>query len=85
MFSFGCRSDRYILSQLGFFSNRWLLGAIGISALMQIAAVTLPFLKPVFKVEADVFSWEWLMIAALALMPVTFIEVAKLIHARRSK
>jgi Ca2+-transporting ATPase len=82
MFSFGCRSDRYILGQLGFFSNRWLLGAIAVSALMQIAAVTLPFLKPVFKVEADVFSWEWLMIALLALMPVTFIEVAKLVHAR---
>ena len=35
MFSFGCRSDRYTLPQLGFFSNPWLLGAIGVSALLQ--------------------------------------------------
>ncbi len=82
MFSFGCRSDRYILGQLGFLSNRWLLGAIGASALMQIAAITLPFLKRVFKVESGIFTWEWLMIAGLALMPVTFIEVAKLIHLK---
>jgi Ca2+-transporting ATPase len=83
MFSFGCRSERYVLAQLGFFSNRWLLGAIATSALMQVAAVTIPVLKPVFRVQAEVFSWEWLMIAALALMPVTFIEVAKLIRIKR--
>jgi Ca2+-transporting ATPase len=83
MFSFGCRSFRYTLPQLGPFSNRWLIGAIAASALLQIAVITLPFLAPVFKVDTDDFTWQWGMIAALALAPVTVIEVAKLLRARR--
>jgi Ca2+-transporting ATPase len=83
MFSFGCRSARYTLPQLGMFSNRWLLGAIGVSALLQLAAVTLPFFKPLFKVDTTDFTWQWPMIAALALAPVTVVEVAKLMNARR--
>jgi Ca2+-transporting ATPase len=81
-FSFGCRSFRYTLPQLGAFSNPWLLGAIGVSTLLQLAVMTLPFLQPLFKVETIGLTWEWLMIAALALTPVTFIEIAKLMRAR---
>jgi Ca2+-transporting ATPase len=84
-FSFGCRSFRYTLPQLGVLSNSWLLGAIGVSASLQLAVATLPFLKPLFKVDTAGFTWEWLMIAALALTPVTFLEVAKLKRVRRQK
>ncbi len=87
MFSFGCRSQRFTLPQLGLMTNRWLLGAIVISALMQIAAVTLPFLKPLFKVEEAGLGWEWLMITVLALAPASVIEITKLAQAsiRRGK
>jgi Ca2+-transporting ATPase len=81
-FSFGCRSFRYTLPQLGLCSNRWLLGAIGASALLQLAAVTLPFLRPLFKVETIGFTWEWAMFAVLALAPVTVVETTKLLSAR---
>ena len=84
-FSLGCRSFRYTLPQLGALSNRWLLGAIGVSACLQLGAVTLPFLQPVFKVDAAGFTWEWLMIAALALTPVTVIELVKLVNARQQR
>ena len=83
MFSFGCRSFRYTLPQLGVLSNPWLLGAIAVSASLQLAAVTLPFLKPLFKVETIGFNWEWVMIVALASVPVSVIEIAKLLRARR--
>ena len=81
LFSFGCRSERYTLPQLGLLSNPWLLGAIAASVLFQLAAVTLPFLKPLFKVDTDGFTWQWLMIITLALIPVTFVEVVKLMIA----
>jgi Ca2+-transporting ATPase len=83
MFSFGCRSFRYTLPQLGLFSNRWLLGAVAVSAALQLAAVGLPFLKNLFKVETSGFGWEWIMIVVLACAPVTVIELAKLWRARR--
>jgi P-type Ca2+ transporter type 2C len=80
LFSFGCRSQRYTMPELGPFSNPWLIAAIAASLFLQTAAVTLPFAQPLFK-AADLSSWQWLLIAALALMPVSFIEVAKLVRA----
>jgi Ca2+-transporting ATPase len=81
-FSFGCRSERYTLPRLGFLSNPWLVSAIGVSAVMQLAVVTVPFLQPLFKVAPVAFAWEWLMIFVLALTPVTLVEVTKLVQAR---
>ncbi|MGB7160127.1 MAG: cation-translocating P-type ATPase [Tepidisphaeraceae bacterium] len=82
MFSFGCRSERYTLPQLGLFSNPWLLGAIVLSALLQLAVVTVPILQPLFKVVPIAFAWEWLLIVALSLTPVTFVEMAKHVRER---
>lgn len=50
VFAFACRSERYTLIQLGFLSNRWLVGAIAISALLQLLVLTVPFVQPLFKV-----------------------------------
>ncbi len=81
VFAFACRSHRYTLPQLGAFTNRWLLLAILTSTLLQTAVVLVPFLQPLFKTVPAFSAWEWAMIALLALTPVTFVEVAKLIHA----
>jgi Ca2+-transporting ATPase len=81
-FAFACRSARYTLPQLGAFSNPWLLGAISLSALLQLTVATVPFLQPLFKVVPLGSTWEWLMIAGLALTPVTVVEVTKIIRAR---
>lgn len=88
LFSFGCRSQRYTMPQLGFFSNRWLLSAIAASVLLQLAVVTTPLLRTLFKAE-PVPAQDWLLIASLALIPVTIIEVSKLargwLRASRSR
>jgi Ca2+-transporting ATPase len=81
MFSFGCRSFRYTLPQLGLFTNRWLVAAIALSATLQLLVVTVPFLQPFFKVVPVAFAWEWGLIALLALAPVTVVEVTKLVRA----
>ena len=84
-FSFGCRSERYTMPELGFFSNPWLIVAIAVSALCQLAVLGVPFLQPFFKVTPLPFAWQWLLTGALALVPVTVIEMLKLVRARRRR
>ena len=82
LFAFACRSERYTLPQLGPLSNLWLVGAIAVSALMQLAVVTIPLLQPLFKVVPVASAWQWLMIAVLAMTPVALVEATKLVRAR---
>jgi Ca2+-transporting ATPase len=79
LFSFGCRSQKYTMPQLGFFTNRWLIAAIAVSFLLQLTVLITPWLRPLFKVEPGLGSY-WLVIALLALLPVTFVEVEKIIR-----
>jgi Ca2+-transporting ATPase len=87
-FAFACRSFQRTLPELGPFSNPYLFGAIAISGLLQMAIVTVPLAQPVFDVTSHPAS-EWVLVFALALAPVTVLEVAKLIRAavtaRRSR
>jgi Ca2+-transporting ATPase len=81
--SFGFRSPRRTLPELGAFSNPYLLGAIGLSALVQLGAITLPFASVVFDVAAVPLRY-WALVLLLALGPVTVVEAAKLVAMRRN-
>ncbi|HOO16498.1 MAG TPA: cation transporting ATPase C-terminal domain-containing protein, partial [Phycisphaerae bacterium] len=76
-FALGCRSDRYTLPRLGLLSNPWLLAAIAFSGLLQLAALTIPALRPIFQVSG-VGGPAWLLIAGLAIAPLIVVEAAKL-------
>ncbi len=76
LFAIGCRSDRRTAFGIGFFRNPPLLAAIVISALLQVAVVTLPVARPVFEVRAEL-GGGWMFVILLALVPVTVIEAAK--------
>ncbi len=80
LFSIGCRSPRRTMPELGPFSNPHLLAAIAGSVLLQIGTVTVPGLRRVFGVD-EMPTWDWGLIFALALAPVTIIEMTKLIRA----
>ncbi len=80
-FSFGCRSHHYTLPQLGALGNPWLLGAIAVSGFLQLAVLTIPPLRPLFHASAAL-EWYWLLILLLGLVPVTFVEVAKLLRVK---
>jgi Ca2+-transporting ATPase len=79
-FSFSCRSLHLTMPELGLFTNKFLLAAIGISALLQLGAVLLPVAQPVFGASGHA-TIEWLLVLGLALVPVTVVEVAKLVMA----
>ncbi len=78
LFSFSCRSQRYTLPELGLFTNKPLLGAIVISALLQWIAVGPEISARIFKVENHL-GVNWILIFALALVPVSVTEVAKIV------
>jgi Ca2+-transporting ATPase len=79
-FSIACRSARGTMPELGFFSNRYLLGAIVASVALQIGTVTVPGLRQIFGVD-ELPTWDWGLILAIALLPVTIVEFAKLLRA----
>ena len=42
------RSDEQTVFKIGFFSNKWLLIALGIAVLLQAAAIYIPFMQSAF-------------------------------------
>lgn len=79
-YSLSCRSQRKTMPQLGLLTNPYLFGAIAISSLAQLSIVTMPIAQPVFDSVVN-FGSDWLWIIGLALVPVTVIEVTKILLA----
>ena len=84
-FSFACRSQRFTLPQLGLFTNPYLLIAIVLSGALQILLLAFPFTRRIFFEAAGHFHFDWLVIFLLALVPVSLVEMVKMIRARFSK
>lgn len=76
------RSSTYTLGQLGLWTNPQLLLAITVSGMLQLSVAVFPFTQAVFVVP-DHSRFEWIAIIALALTPVTLVEVGKLVYYRR--
>lgn len=47
-----CKSETRGIFEVGLFSNLYLVGAIAVSTTMQLAAVYVPFMQPIFKTVA---------------------------------
>lgn len=81
------RSRTHTFWQLGVWTNPFLVLAVLISALLQLGIVAFPLTQDVFGLPGHSLQ-EWAIIIALALTPVTLIEVTKLARQlwnRRSK
>jgi hypothetical protein len=70
---------------LGLFTNKWLLVAFGVSSALLGVIVAIPILRPVFQITALPVTTDWLLILLLALLPVTFLELGKLLRNVRAK
>jgi Ca2+-transporting ATPase len=81
LYAFAFRSEVRTLPELGLFSNPPLLAAVALAILLQLAAVTLPVLQPVFE-STPLAPADWALIALLAIGPVTLIEVNKIARGR---
>ncbi len=78
------RSQTLTVSELGFFSNPALLASIGLSCLLQLSVVMLPFARGVFE-SVLTFAWEWALLLGLAATPATIIEAWKVINRNRGE
>jgi Ca2+-transporting ATPase len=78
------RSNRQSIFRAGLFTNPYLLGAIFVSGLLQMAVLFIPFLSRIFK-TAVLGAEHWLTIALLSLLPLFIVEIMKLIGLNSAK
>ena len=70
------RSERISIFKLGVFSNKYMQYAVGLSILLLILVVSLPFLQPIFNTHFP-SSREWAVILILSLVPAVAEELFK--------
>jgi len=81
--AFNCRSEKYSIFRIGFFSNKWLLLAIAVSLSMTVTILYIPFLQDVFHTYA-LSAVDWCIAIASASSILIIVEVGKLISNRHS-
>ena len=76
--AFNCRSMTESLFNVGVFTNKKLILATGISFLLQVAVVCIPFLQKVFK-TAPLGVTDWFLIIGISSLPLWVMEAWKVI------
>lgn len=74
-----CRSSRYPLSRIGLFSNRYLVVAVLLCALLQLCILYVPFLQLMFGTVA-LGLWDWaivLPVSATIFLVVEGVKIAR--------
>jgi len=67
-FVFTCRSENQSIFELGFFSNLYLVGAVGVSLGLLLMALYLPILQSIFQ-TVPLSLEHWLLITAVSALP----------------
>lgn len=65
LYVFDCRSEHYTPFEIGFFGNKYLVMAVALSAIMQLAVIYLPSLQPIFK-TVSLNALHWVLILGIA-------------------
>ena len=85
--AFNMRSEHSLFS-IRPFENHWLVGALIVGTMLQVVVIMVQPLATIFKV-APLEITEWLVVAALALMPLPIVELEKwkdrLLEQRKGK
>jgi Ca2+-transporting ATPase len=76
------RSERLSIFQIGVFSNRYMQYAVGLSIVLLLMVVGLPFLQPIFDTHF-LSPREWAVVVGLALIPAAAEELTKLYLRRK--
>jgi Ca2+-transporting ATPase len=71
------RSERLSIFKLGVFSNKFMQYAVGLSILLLIVVVSVPFLQPIFNTHFPSLR-EWSVILSFALVPAEAEEITKM-------
>ena len=80
--SFNCRNMSESLFKIGLFTNKKLILATGVSFLLQMMVVYVPFFQKIFKTEA-LGMFDWVMVVAISSFPLWAMEAVKIINRKR--
>ena len=76
LYVFSCRTLRHSIFQADFFANKYLLLAVGLGGIFQLAAVYVPFFQNVLRTVPLGLN-EWLIIATVNVLVILAIEAVK--------
>lgn len=79
-----CRHQVQSLFTLGVLSNLKLVLAIGVSFILQVLVVTVPFLAVIFKTE-PLNARDWLLVLVLSSLPLWLMEMVKIFLRRGAR
>ena len=78
--AFSVRSSKYTLKELGLTSNPKLIKAVILSFALLLVVMYVPVLRELFEVVA--FTWEWIPVFLLALIPLVLGELGKVVRRK---
>lgn len=79
---FNCRSLRHSIFKIGLFSNRWVLGGVGLMLFLQVLFTYLPAMHAAFGSQS-IGIREWVLIIGASLIVYIVIEFEKWIRNRK--
>lgn len=79
--AFNCRSMKESLFKIGVFTNKKLILATGISFILQMAVVYIPFMQRIFKTQA-LGVLDWCLVLLISSFPLWAMELVKLINKK---
>lgn len=82
-YSFSFRHESKSIFTVGFFSNKYLIGAVILGLGLQVLVLYIPFMREAFKLQLIEFK-DWILIIGLGFIPLFGNEIIKLI-GRMSK
>jgi Ca2+-transporting ATPase len=74
--AFTVRSEYVSIFRMGIFSNKYMQYAVGLSLVLLLLVVNVPFLQPIFNTHF-MSSREWSVVLGLALIPAVAEEFTK--------
>jgi len=78
------RSEKKSLFTIGLFSNKYLLGAVALTFILQMATVYVPLLNPIFRTEPLTLN-ELLLTLALSSVVFIAVEIEKMVKRRQGR
>ena len=76
------RSERASLFSIGIFSNRSMQYAVGLSIVLLLLVINVPFLQPIFNTHF-LSAREWTVVVGFALVPAIAEEITKFVLRMR--
>jgi Ca2+-transporting ATPase len=77
--AFNCRSEYASVFRLGWFTNRFLVLAVVLSAAVHALALVVPPLRPVFRSNHEWSTIEIVVCLGLSALPIPLVELSKLL------